>query len=196
MKILAFSDIHCDLGAAEALVAAAEAADLVIGAGDFASAHEGLAETMAALAPLADKALYVPGNNETVEALAAATTAQVLHGAVVDRMGLRIAGIGCAVPPLPPMPWGSCDMTEAEAANMLDRMGSADVLITHSPPYGVADTHAALGSIGSKAVRAWIEDHQPEVVFCGHVHDCWGQEGMIDAARVMNLGPGVTWVEI
>ena len=52
MKILAFSDVHCDLGVCAALVAAAEAADLVIGAGDFARVHRGLAECMAALEPI------------------------------------------------------------------------------------------------------------------------------------------------
>ena len=195
-RLLVFSDLHCDMAAAAALVDAAKDADLVIGAGDFAQMHDGLAETMAALEEIAGKALYIPGNNETVEALAGATTAQVIHGSVVDRVGLRIAGIGCAIPPLPPVPWNSCDMSEAEAANMLDRMDSADILVTHSPPYGVVDAHASLGSIGSKAVHAWVEFHQPEVVLCGHIHDCWGQEGVIGDAQVMNLGPGVTWVEL
>lgn len=37
MKILAFSDLHLDIAARDAVLAAAEGADLVIGAGDFAS---------------------------------------------------------------------------------------------------------------------------------------------------------------
>lgn len=36
MKILAFSDLHCDEEAANRIVTAALEADLVIGAGDFA----------------------------------------------------------------------------------------------------------------------------------------------------------------
>lgn len=196
MKILAFSDVHCDLGAVQALVAAAGEADLVIGAGDFAQLHEGLTETMAALEPIAAKAVYVPGNNETYEALKAATSATVLHGEVTDIAGIRIAGIGCAIPPLPPTPWTSFDMPEAEAQDVMARMGSADVLITHSPPKGVVDAHATLGSLGSLVVLDWVTDHQPELVLCGHVHDCWGQEGDIDMSRVCNLGPSGAWFEL
>ena len=196
MKILAFSDIHCDLAAAEALVAAARDADLVIGAGDFAQRHEGLDKIMPALAGIGDKALYIPGNNETVEALRSATTARVIHGAAVEIGGLRIAGLGCAVPPLPPMPWGSYDMPEAQAAEILEQIGKADILVSHSPPHKVVDVHADLGSIGSTAVRDWILKHSPALVLCGHIHDCWGQEAKLGETRVMNLGPGVTWVEI
>jgi len=58
MKILAFSDVHCGFAACNAIVAAAAEADLVIGAGDFAQRREGLAETMAILEPIADKAIY------------------------------------------------------------------------------------------------------------------------------------------
>ncbi len=42
MKILAFSDVHCDHAACEALVAVAGQADLIIGAGDFAQRREPL----------------------------------------------------------------------------------------------------------------------------------------------------------
>jgi len=196
MKILAFSDIHCDLDAAKKLVAASAEADVVIGAGDFAQLHKGLVATMDALAGIDGKSVYVPGNNETVEALRSQTKAQVLHGGFVDLHGIRIAGIGCAIPPLPPTPWGSYDMTEPQAQDVLGAMTSADVLVTHSPPKGVVDTHAGLGSLGSVAVRDWIEEHQPELVLCGHVHDCWGQEGEIGMSRICNLGPAGAWFEL
>ena len=51
MKILAFSDVHRDLKRCEALVESAAGADIVIGAGDFATARRGLEETIAALSP-------------------------------------------------------------------------------------------------------------------------------------------------
>ena len=38
MKILAFSDLHCDLEAAQRIVAASGPADVVVGAGDFVAA--------------------------------------------------------------------------------------------------------------------------------------------------------------
>ena len=49
MKLLAFSDLHTDLGQARAWWSAALDADVVVGVGDFASVHSGLQETIDAL---------------------------------------------------------------------------------------------------------------------------------------------------
>lgn len=195
VKILAFSDLHCDMNAAALLVEAGQEADLVLGVGDFAQLHQGLEKTMEALAPLSDRAIYIPGNNETFEALRGATDALVIHGETVDIDGTLIAGIGCAIPPLPPTPWHSFDMDEAQAEAVLAPL-KGDILITHSPPRGVVDEHATLGSLGSVAVRGWIIEHHPKLVLCGHIHDCWGQQGLIGDSPVHNLGPGVNWFEI
>jgi len=195
-RILAFSDVHCDAHACATLVTEGAKADLVIGAGDFAQRREGLADTMGLLAPLAPLAIYVAGNNENPEELAEATTAPVLQGTSLTCGALVVAGIGCAVPPLPPMPWGSVDLSEDAARALLDRVEHCDILISHSPPKGVADVHADMGSIGSVAVREVAERLQPKLLFCGHVHDCWGQEGQIGATRVVNLGPTPNWFEV
>lgn len=195
-RILAFSDVHRDLAACATLVAAGAAADIVIGAGDFAQMHEGLEETLRALAPLDAKAVHVVGNNETLAALRAQTGAEVLQGTAIVRHGITIGGIGCAVPPLPPMRWGSNDLTEAQARALLDRIESCDILISHSPPRGVVDRHASLGSIGSLAVREAAERLKPDLLLCGHIHDCWGEEGRIGDTRVVNLGPFPTWFEV
>ena len=69
MRILAFSDLHRDLGRAASLVERSVDADVVIGAGDFASVHEGLDETIGALAAIETPTVLVPGNNETADAL-------------------------------------------------------------------------------------------------------------------------------
>ncbi|GAB4389990.1 metallophosphoesterase family protein [Albidovulum sp.] len=196
MRILAFSDLHLDSAARDAILAAAEGADLVIGAGDFAAQHRGLAAFVAPFAAIAGKAVFVAGNNETVDALRAATPVPVLHGEVTELAGLRLAGLGAAVPPLPPLPWHSFDLTEAEAARLLDRIDAADILVCHSPPKGVCDRHARLGPIGSTAVLAAARRLAPRWLLCGHVHDDWGAQGRIGATGVRNLGPGVTWIEL
>ena len=196
MKILAFSDVHCDHAACEALVAAAPAADLIIGAGDFAQCREGLAETMAVLEPFAAKAIYVAGNNETPEELRAATSAEVLHGQMTERMGLKIYGLGGAIPELNITAFESFDIPEAEAKPMLAAATGADIMICHSPPKGLADVMASRGSMGSVEIRHTIERVQPRLMVCGHVHDCWGERGKIGRTEVANLGPGVNWIEL
>jgi len=196
MKVLAFSDIHCDADACVTLVDAAKDADLVIGAGDFSQHHLGLEQTMELLEPLASKAIYVPGNNETVAALRDATSATVLHGdaKVVD--GVEVFGIGAAIPPLPPLPWESYDLSEIEAEELVSRCDTADIFISHSPPKGIADTHVEAGSMGSQSVLKAVIRMKPRFVFCGHIHDCWGQSGKIGDSLVYNLGPTVNWYEI
>ena len=69
MKLLAFSDLHTDLGQAQRLVESSAEADVVVGVGDFASVHSGLTETIDALRAIEAPAVLVPGNNETEDAL-------------------------------------------------------------------------------------------------------------------------------
>ena len=196
MRIVAVSDLHLDETCRSALLRQAEAADLVIGAGDYAQNHEGLAGYLAPLEAIADKTLLVPGNNETLDALTAATSATVLHGTAVTRGGLTVAGLGGAVPPLPPNAWGSWDLTEADALAAMEGIDRADILVCHAPPKGVADWHSEVGSYGSTAIRALIERLRPRLFLCGHLHDSWGSRGRIGETLVANLGPVPVWFEL
>lgn len=197
MKILAFSDLHHSRRRAEALVEASRDADLVIGAGDFCNMRQGLPEAMNLLSGIAAPMVAVPGNAESDAELedAAHAGTTVLHGSGTEAGGLRFFGLGGGVPVTPFGDW-SFDLTEVAATGLLDRCQAADILITHSPPKGVADRTSAGQSVGSTAVRAAIERLQPQLAVCGHIHDSWGQEGMIGRTRVVNLGPSGTWFEL
>lgn len=179
------------------LVAASAGADLVIGAGDFCNMRQGLDQAMDLLSGMAAPMLVVPGNAESFVELQAAALegTTVLHGTGVEIDGLRFFGLGYGVPVTPFGDW-SCDLTEDFAAQMLDGCADADVLITHSPPKGVADVTSGGVSVGSIAIHAAIERVQPQLALCGHIHDSWGQRGQIGRCEVVNLGPSVTWFEI
>jgi Icc-related predicted phosphoesterase len=196
MRLLCFSDLHLDIEARDAILARADEADLIVGAGDFAVRRQGLAEFVAAFEPVADRAVFVAGNGETVDELRGATEARVLHGEALDFGSCVIAGLGGAVPPLPPLPWGSFDLTEDAVEALLARVEKADVLVSHSPPNGYCDRHGKLGAMGSRAVLAAMQRLRPRYLLCGHVHDAWGARAMVGPTEVMNLGPGVTWIEI
>ncbi|MEO1274522.1 MAG: serine/threonine protein phosphatase, partial [Pseudomonadota bacterium] len=90
----------------------------------------------------------------------------------------------------------SCDLTEEMATQMLDRCETADMLVLHSPPKGVADVTSSGASVGSTAIRAAIERIQPRLAICGHIHDSWGVRGTIGATEIVNLGPTPTWFEV
>lgn len=197
MKILAFSDLHLSAPHSARLVAESGAADLVIGAGDFCNMRQGLDRAMAMLEGIAAPFVMVPGNGESAEELRAAApaSAHVLHGEGVTVAGLRIFGLGYGVPVTPFGAW-SCDLSEAEAEAMLAPCAGADLLVTHSPPKCVADVTSGGLSVGSIAIRDAILRLQPQLAVCGHIHDSWGQEGLIGATRVVNLGPGPNWFEV
>ena len=196
-RILAFSDLHHSPERAEAIVAASAEADLVIGAGDFCNHREDLAAAMGLLAGLGAPMVAVPGNAESAEELRGAARAgtTVLHGEGVETSGLRIFGLGYAVPVTPFGAW-SCDLAETEAEAMLAACEAADLLVSHSPPKGVGDRTSGDESIGSTAVRAAAERLAPRLLLCGHVHDSWGVCGTIGATRVCNLGPVPSWFEL
>ncbi len=199
MKVLAFSDLHLSKVAARKLIDAATTADLVLGVGDYAHRREGLAEFLAPFTTLGVPTVMVPGNNETEDELRAAvagTAVTVLHGETIVIDGITIAGIGAAVPPPPAIPWNSFDLTEDAARAMLASIERADILISHSPPKGVADHHNALGSLGSQAVLDAARRLSPRWLLCGHIHDAWGETGRIGDTQVMNLGPTPNWITL
>lgn len=197
MKILAFSDLHLARARAEDIVAASRSADLVIGAGDFCNMRKGIAEAMGLLAGIEKPLVMVPGNNESLEELqmAAPKGAHVLHGDMIEIDGVNIFGLGGGVPVTPFGAW-SWDLTEDEADELLQKSFGADVIVSHSPPKGIADRTSDGISVGSMAVYTAAEWVQPKLLLCGHIHDCWGEEGMIDETRVKNLGPTVNWFEL
>ena len=195
IRILAFSDLHGSVSAARALVARSAGMDLVIGAGDFCNMRQGLDEAMALLAGLQAPLVAVPGNAESADELRAAAAGveggagiSVLHGTGCEVAGLRLFGLGYGIPVTPFGAW-SCDMTEAQADTALAGCAAADILVLHSPPKGLADRTSAGQSVGSTAIRAAIARIAPRYAFCGHIHDSWGERGMIGTTEVVNLGP-------
>jgi Icc-related predicted phosphoesterase len=198
MRILAFSDLHRDLDQAARLTEMSKEADVVIGAGDFASIHEGLDETIDALAGIDTPTVLVPGNNESLDELAAAAAAwpaaTVLHGSSTEIGGRTFYGLGGGIP-VTPWDW-SFDVDEADAESALADLPEGAVLVVHSPPKGHCDQAGNGMSLGSKAILAAIESKQPVLAVCGHIHEAWGQTSKVGETPVANLGPKGTWFDL
>jgi Icc-related predicted phosphoesterase len=198
MKLLAFSDLHRDLDQAAELVAMSAEADAVIGAGDFASMHEGLGETIDALATIETPTVLVPGNNETERALREAASswsaATVLHGGGMTIGGTEFSGLGAGIP-VPPWEW-SFDLDDDAAGSMLEDCPNGAVLVLHSPPQGHCDANGSGDHFGSPALLRAIEEKAPRLAVCGHIHESWGCESEIGGTPVRNLGPKGTWIEV
>lgn len=198
MRLLAFSDLHRDLDAAASLVERSGDFDVVIGAGDFASVHEGLEEAIGALSGIETPTVLVPGNNETEDALRDAAAgwdaATVLHGGSTRIDGVTFFGLGAGVPTTP-WDW-SFDLSDEEADEMLSACPDGAVLIVHSPPQGHCDRSSGGDHLGSHAILDAIARHQPPLAVCGHIHEAWGERSRIGPTEIANLGPSGAEFEI
>lgn len=197
MKILAFSDLHRDREQAQKLVQLAQTADVVIGAGDFASVRLGINGAIEPLRQIEKPTVLVPGNNESESELAQAcegwTSATLLHGDATVIDGVTFFGLGGGIP-VTPFPW-SFDLSEREADEKLGDCPEGCVLVVHSPPKGYVD-EAHGRHMGSDAILTAIETKRPRLAVCGHVHESWGQEATIGQTPVVNLGPEGRFFEL
>jgi uncharacterized protein len=198
MRVLAFSDLHRDLDTAADLVERSSGYDVVIGAGDFASVHEGLGEAIDALSGIETPTLLVPGNNETEDALREACegwrAATVLHGEAAEIDGTTFFGLGAGIPTTP-WDW-SFDLTEEEAEERLKGCPAGAVLVVHSPPRGHCDKSSSGDHLGSHAIVDAIAQVQPPLAVCGHIHEAWGERSRIGPTEIANLGPSGAEFEI
>ncbi len=197
MKLLVFSDVHCSEKYCSNLLSQSEAADVVVGAGDFASVRRGLCIAITILRKITKPTVLVPGNNETREELESAckgwASAHVLHGAGMEISGQLFYGVGGGVPVTPFGSW-SYDFTEEQARRLLKACPDASVLVTHSPPRGAVDISSAGQSLGSEAIREAIFHKAPALVVCGHIHGSAGKNARLGRSTVINAGPeGIIW---
>jgi Icc-related predicted phosphoesterase len=199
MRILAFSDLHRDAAVARAILDAAREADVVVGAGDFATRGLGLAETIDILRALAVPTVFLAGNHDALPALREACRANdaihVLHGEGTVIGDVPFFGLGFEVPARRDEPWNQ-RLEDAEAALLLKDCPHGAVLVTHSPPLGVADVQTTGAHEGSRAIREVVETTAPRLHLCGHIHHAWGTSGAIGHCEVHNLGPSLNWFDV
>lgn len=199
MRILAFSDLHRNRDAAQAIVDASREADVVVGAGDFATEGIGLSETIDLLRGIVVPTVLVAGNHDNLDELRNACRGreaiQILHGKGVTIEGVSFFGLGFEIPAGRDQPWNQ-RLEEAEAARLLKTCPQGTVLVTHSPPFGVADVQTTGVHEGSLSIRDAVVSSKARLHLCGHIHHAWGMSGVIGECPVHNLGPTVNWVSV
>ncbi len=215
MKIIAIGDIHMDVDNIER-ISEAGAADLIIINGDltnFGDAREAgqILETVMAvnknvLAQFGN--LDQPDVNDYFE-----NQGINLHNRarLIDNR-LCLVGIGGSNK----TPFGTpSEFTETELAAMADHayeqarqlidQAEADgkskvplILVSHTPPFGTTVDRLQSGThVGSSAIRAFIEEHQPDLCICGHIHEAAGTDRI---GRTPICNPGMLrqggWLEV
>lgn len=192
MRLLLFSDLHCDEQAARLLVEKSAGVDLVIGAGDFANGRHGIETCLNVLRAITAPAVLVAGNAESDQELRIAAkvwkSATVLHGELHQVAGATLFGLGGATPVTPFGDW-SFDITEEDARDLLKPLPEGAILVTHSPPKGTLDLDSRGRSLGSTAIRAAVLAKAPKLVVCGHIHASSGKQEKLGSSLVVNAGP-------
>lgn len=189
MKIQIFSDIHGDVKALEKLIRVP--ADIYISAGDLTNFGRGHDACGPILAPQADRVWVIPGNHETIEQnqrFCSATGLVDFHRQIRQLGSTFWAGLGYSNPTPFDTPG---EYTEDQITEALHAFcgRSPLYLVVHAPPYGSKLDEFAPGQhAGSRAVREWVEREQPEMLFCGHIHECGGKSDQIGRTRCFNVG--------
>ncbi len=194
MRILAFTDIHGSYDRVAEILAKEAAFDAVIVGGDLTT-HGTVSEATSALRRFQafGKPLFaVAGNMDfpsfdaSYEALGVNINAR---GTVLGQAGF----FGIAGSPFTPMhtPY---EISEEEIGRRADA-GWRDiqtlrwkVFVPHAPPHNTKLDRILLGKhVGSSAVRKFVEEKQPDVLICGHIHEARGFD-TLGKTRMVNCG--------
>ena len=201
MKILIFSDIHGDIRALERIVE--RPADLYIAAGDLSTFGRGLERCSEVLKPLGERVWLLPGNHESHEQTRA----------ICERFGFydfhrQIRTLESANGPTHWAGLGYSNITpfntpgeysEDEIAGALSEFEGRKplYLVVHFPPRDTKVDEFSPGKhAGSPALREWVEQTQPALLFCGHIHESAGLHDQIGATKCLNVGKQGCLIEL
>ena len=195
MIIAALTDLHGDVSGLRKIADDLATADVVVITGDlthFGRRREA-ARVVEAVREINPNVLAVPGNCDYPEVSAFLTDEAInLDCALKTIDGVRFIGIGGSLPCPGTTP---NETTDEEMKIRLDTLGrSLDpdgplVVAAHQPPYGTeADLLGSGVHVGSRSLRAFIEEHSPLVCFTGHIHEGRTIDA-VGTTKVVNPGP-------
>ncbi len=189
MRIVAVSDIHGSMKMVKRLAKNMDEIrpDLVVISGDITNFGE-KSDAKAILSEIPFKKAAVPGNcdpPEIVDVFEECDTVD-LHGKRAEINGLIFAGLGASNP----LPFSTLfTYSEENIGLILDSVAKgADVLVTHTPPYGILDKTMFGHRGGSEAIREIVDKHRPRLSLFGHIHESPGVE-KVDGTVFVNPGP-------
>lgn len=187
MRIYVASDIHGSARAAQMIRMdlREHEPDVFVAAGDVT--NFGPVEFARELfSGLAVPTLAVPGNCDPREIIAVLDELGVnLHGRKTVIEGRPFVGIGGSNPTPFVTPF---ELSEEDILETLRRtMEAGAILVSHPPPNGYADVVHSGAHVGSTSVRAIMEEFEPPLLLCGHIHEA---RGVATHGRTTIVNPG------
>ncbi len=183
LKVLVTSDFHGEVESAEKIknVAVSGSFDCIVVCGDltdFGPVEVGR-QLLDVLVGSKFPVLYVPGNMDP---------RRVIDG--LGDLGFNLSGKEKIIEETAFIGVGyGLEKQLNQTIQKLKNTARFVVLVTHIPPYGTKVDLAWNGThIGSFELRKFVEEHQPDVVLCGHVHEARGTD-KIGKTLLCNPGP-------
>lgn len=193
------ADFHGSSSAVERLLdrLKVEKPDLVLIGGDIADVRDKRETVLSLLKKLAEAGLpifYVPGNCDPAAILSGFDIAGVtfLHRKAKPFGGYTFMGVGGSniTPFSTPI-----EFDEDELAGCLEEAkreaGEVEktILLTHVPPHDTeSDRIRTSAHVGSTSVRRFIEQEQPILALCAHIHEARGTD-RLGKTLIVNPGP-------
>jgi Icc-related predicted phosphoesterase len=192
MRILSVGDIHGDRSLAEKLARQAEEenVDLVVICGDFTYFDQQPKGIIGPFLERKKKVLFIPGNHDshaTAEELATIYPIKNIHGYSVKYDNIGIFACGKANIGVERLDETEIHLTLTEAHKPI-HYTEKKIMVTHVHPSGTIMEKMTNFFKGSSGVRKAIEELQPDIAFCSHVHEAEGLEEQIGKTRVINVG--------
>lgn len=195
MKVIALPDLHGGVNCLEPIADSLSAADVVLLVGDLTNSG-GAADTSHVVNTVRrynESILAVPGNWDGPEVSAYLAQEGInIHRRSVVIHGIAFIGVGAALFSILNTP---NEIAESDFKTFLEEAASGlsattpKILVCHQPPiHTLTDRTWTNLHIGSKAIRAFIEDSRPLVCFTGHVHEGIGIDS-IGNTKIINPGP-------
>lgn len=167
-----------------------EDVDVILIAGDIThfSGAEEAERVLSPLLTLEIPLLAVMGNCDGRDVLDFLEERGVsVHDKRVEIKGVGVVGFGGSnITPFSTI-WEFSD--DVIYSSLIRNYRQGDIVLTHAPPYGTKldKTHSGIHA-GSMGLRKFIEEKQPKLCICGHIHEGRGVE-KIGNTIVVNPGP-------
>ena len=194
MKIVSFGDVHMAIPQMQKIAVELATADLIILSGDLTNfgGRADAEKVVYAAKNYCPHVLALPGNVDKPDVLDFLQAEQInLHRE--SRQLNELSIFGCGGSNITPF-HTPLEFEDAELGAMLAeayagvRNAPVRLMVCHTPPHATKLDRLTTGTpVGSRAVRQFIEQHQPQVCITGHIHESPGVD-QIGRTKILNAG--------
>lgn len=195
MKLCAFTDVHGDLDAVEEVRGVADDADILVGSGDFSVFGNNLQQVMDRIGSVEKPTVTIHGNHESHGLLRDACSGHehvhVLHKdhhCLDDVLFMGYGGGGFS------LEYEDFHAVRPSFEEVMQDYTS--VLLIHGPPYKTELDQVTGRHVGNATMREFIDEAEPDVVICGHLHENFGKHDVVGDTYIVNPGPHGRVIEL